>query len=91
METAPVAEACRAAGVPLLAVRAISDDLSTPLPVPFSEWFDASHQRPRPWRLLRYLLFHPGSIGPFVDFLRCLPRAGRALRDFLVRFLDRGD
>jgi nucleoside phosphorylase len=89
METGPVAEACRAAGAPLLAVRAISDTLATPLPVPFSEWFDTRHQRPRTFRLAKYLLLHPKSVGPFAAFLRGLPPARRALRDFLLHFLQR--
>lgn len=88
METAPIAEACRAAAVPLLAVRAISDDRSTPLPVPYAEWFDAERQRPRPWRLVRFLLLRPGSIGPFVHFLRDLHAARSALSDLLRHSLD---
>jgi adenosylhomocysteine nucleosidase len=87
METAPVAEACRAAGVPLLAVRAISDEAGTPLPVPFAEWFDLGRQRPRIWTLLKYLARHPGQVSPFASFVRGLAPARQALADFLVRFL----
>jgi adenosylhomocysteine nucleosidase len=90
METAAVAEACQAAGVPLLAVRTISDGLATPLPVPFAEWFDQERQRPRPWGLVKYLLRHPGSIGPFARFVRGLAPARRALAEFLIRFLNLG-
>jgi adenosylhomocysteine nucleosidase len=87
METASVAEACRAADVPLLAVRVISDDFSTPLPVPYAEWFDAARQRPQPGQLLCYLLRHPGSIGPFLTFLRGLRRARHNLSGFLLKIL----
>jgi nucleoside phosphorylase len=87
METAPVAEACQAAGVPLLAVRAISDEAGTPLPVPFPEWFDMRRQRPRVFGLLKYLITHPGRIGPFASFVRGLSPARQALADFLTRFL----
>jgi adenosylhomocysteine nucleosidase len=87
METAAVAEACRLAGVPLLAVRAISDGVTTPLPVPFGQWFDLGRQRPRPWALLKYLLRHPESIGPFTHFVRGLSPARRAMADFLARYL----
>jgi len=87
METASVAEACRAAGVPLLAVRAISDGATTPLPVPFAEWFDVRRQCPRRWGLLKYLALHPERVSPFVHFVRGLAPARGALADFLTRFL----
>ena len=88
METAVVAEACRVAGVPLLAVRAISDAADTALPMPFEEWFDLASQGPRRWRLLKYLACHPGQIRLFAQFVRGLAPARRALTDFLVRFLE---
>ncbi len=87
METAAVAEECRAAQVPLLAVRAISDTVETALPVPFEQWFDLEKQRPRRWALVRYLLKNPDRVGPFADFLRGLGPSRRALADYLVRFL----
>jgi adenosylhomocysteine nucleosidase len=88
METAAVAQACRAAQMPLLAVRAISDPASMALPVPFAEWFDLQRQRPRRFGLLKYLARHPDRVGPFADFLRGLAPARRALTDFLGRFLQ---
>ncbi len=87
METAAVAEACLGAGVPLLAVRAISDGAMTPLPVPFAEWFDLTRQRPRPWGLVKYLVRHPERVSPFARFVRGLAPARHALADFLSRFL----
>jgi adenosylhomocysteine nucleosidase len=87
METAAVAEACHTAGVPLLAVRAISDVATTPLPVPFAQWFDLRRQRPRRWTLLKYLVLHPERVSPFAQFLRGLAPARRSLADFLTRFL----
>ena len=88
METASVAAACRAAGVPLLALRVISDPASVPLPVPFAEWFDVRRQCPRRWALLKYLLRHPSHIGPFTDFIRGLKPARRRLTEFLLRFVN---
>ncbi len=88
METSTVAEACRAAGVPLLAVRAISDASTTALPVPFAHWFDLERQRPRPLALVKYLAAHPSGIVPFAQFVRGLAPARRALADFLSRFLS---
>ncbi len=87
METAAVADACRAAAVPLLAVRAISDSVTTALPVPFEVWFDPARQCPRRWRLLGHLLRHPERVSPFANFLRGLAPARRSLTDFLTRFL----
>lgn len=79
METAAIAQACQRAGVPLLSIRAISDTTRVPLPAPLAEWFDLARQRPRPRRLLAYLVRRPSAIGPFVRFVRGLPVARRAL------------
>ncbi len=87
METAPLAAACRAAGVPFLALRAISDRADEPLPIPFAVWFDLSRQRPRVFSLLVFLAQHPGRIPAFIRFVRGLPRARGALAGFLVIFL----
>ncbi len=87
METAAVAEACHATGLPLLAVRAISDGATTALPVPFAEWFDPHRQQPRPWGLVKYLAAHPAGVVPFARFVRGLVPARQALSDFLTRFL----
>ena len=87
METASVAAACAHAGVPLLAVRAISDPAREPLPVPFAEWFDLAAQRPRPLALVRYLARHPARIGPFVRFVRGLTPARHAFTRFVCEFI----
>ena len=87
MESETVAVACRAAGVPLLVVRTISDAADAPLPVPFAEWFDLQRQVPRKFGLVKHLLFHPGRIGPFAGFVRGLAPARRTLAEFLLRFL----
>ncbi len=87
METATLAAACAAADVPLLAVRAISDAASEPLPVPFAEWFDLAAQRPRPLALVRYLALHPVQIAPFTRFVRGLTPARQAFTGFLTAFI----
>ena len=87
METAAIAAACARAGVPLLAVRAISDPARAPLPVPFAEWFDLAAQRPRPLTLVRYLAHHRVQISPFIRFLRGLPPARHAFTRFVCRFI----
>src|SRR5207244_2077281 len=89
MESEAVAAACRAAGVPVLVVRTISDPAGAPLPVPFAEWFDLRRQQPQVVGLLKYLALHPGRIGPFAHFVRGLAPARHALAEFLVRFLKK--
>lgn len=79
METAAVAAACAAAGVPLLGVRVISDAATQPLPVPMAHWFDLHRQRPRPLALVCYLAKHPSKIAPFTRFVRGLSGARAAL------------
>lgn len=84
MESEAVAAACRAAGVPLLVVRTISDPADAALPVPFADWFDVQGQRPRVAGLLRYLATRPGQILPFARFVRGLTPARQALTRFLI-------
>jgi adenosylhomocysteine nucleosidase len=88
METGAIASACKRLGVPLLAVRAISDPADAPLPVPFPEWFDLARQRPRPVRLCTFLARHPSRILPFARFVRGLTPARKNLAAFLLRFIE---
>ena len=88
MESETIAAACRAAGVPLLVVRTISDPAGDDLPVPFADWFDIEGQRPNVLGLLKYLALHPGRIGPFARFVRGLAPARRSLAEFLLTFLE---
>lgn len=85
METGWIADACRAAGVPLLALRVISDDARTDFPVPASVMFDQVKQRPRLVALPLWLLAHPARIAPFVRFVRGLAPARRRLTDALEK------
>ncbi len=83
METAWIAEACSRAGVPLLALRVVSDAAGQSFPVPNAVLFDAARQRPRYVALPAWLGLHPWRIVPFVRFVRGLrparTRLGRAL------------
>jgi nucleoside phosphorylase len=79
METETLRDACRIDGLPVLAIRAISDPATTALPVPFAKWFDLARQRPRPLALLGYLLRHPRAIAPFARFVGSLGGVTRAL------------
>ncbi len=85
METATLAAFFDEKGVPFLALRAISDTAGEILPVPFEVWFDLHAQQPRPARLLRFLLDHPGRIVPFIRFVRTVTRVRRVLAQALVK------
>ena len=88
METGWIADACARAGVPLLAVRVVSDAAGQSFPVPNAVLFDAVRQRPRYVALPMWLLWHPWRIVPFVHFVRGLgparARLGRALGRLLT-------
>ena len=79
METDIIGAACAGAGVPLTAVRAVSDTAGEWLPVPFAVWFDTARQRARPLALVAHLLRHPSHIAPFTRFVLRLPRVAEAL------------
>jgi adenosylhomocysteine nucleosidase len=84
METAALAEECRAAGVPFMAIRVISDDAASDLPVPISACFDLHRQRPNTSGLVRYLALHPQRIVPFIRFVASLRAARLNLAHALV-------
>ena len=83
METAAVAHVCAEASVPMLALRVISDDAQTTLPVPGFLLWDLETQRPPIRRLLWHLVTHPGRIGPFVQMLKSLGPARARLTETL--------
>ena len=88
METAAIHRLCTARGIPMLAVRAISDAAGHDLPVPSAVWFDPQSQRPRPVALMLHLAAHPGRVGPFVRFVRGIHHARARLTDFLLATLE---
>ena len=81
MESDIIGAACAGAGVPLTAVRAVSDTARESLPVPFAVWFDTARQRARPLALVAHLLRHPSHIAPFTRFVLRLPRVAAALAE----------
>jgi len=90
METSAIAEACSGAGVPMLALRVISDTAHTALPLPFDVSYDLIRQRPRPAAVAYYLLRHPGSIAPLTRFIRHLGVAREELARCLMELLSDG-
>ena len=89
METAAIHRLCSARGIPMLAIRAISDTASQDLPVPAAVWFDTVRQRPRPISLVFYLAAHPGRIAPFARFVRGISCARASLTSFLLATLGK--
>jgi nucleoside phosphorylase len=89
METAALAAACAEAGVPLLALRLISDAHDEPLPLPVDIAWDFATQRPRRAAILGYLLRHPSAVVPLVQFLIRLPQLQRRLAATLRAILAR--
>jgi adenosylhomocysteine nucleosidase len=88
METAAIHRLCAARGIPMLAIRAISDTACQDLPVPAAVWFDMASQRPRPFPLVLHLATHPGRIAPFVRFVRGIGHARASLTAFLLAALQ---
>jgi len=88
METAAIHRLCGARGIPMLAVRAISDTACQDLPVPAAVWFDSARQRPRPLALVMHLATRPGRIAAFVRFVRGVYVARARLTEFLRAALE---
>ena len=87
METDIIGAACAGAGIPLTAIRAVSDTADEALPVPFPVWFDTARQRARPFALVAHLLRHPSHLAPFARFVLRLPRIAGALARAIVAAL----
>lgn len=79
METASIADACGKAGVPVIALRVISDAAGDRVAVPLEHCYDMAAQRPRAAGLLEFLGRHPGRIVPFARFVSGLGVARAAL------------
>ncbi len=88
METDVLERIFDGAGIPLLALRSISDRAADALPVPMEHWFDLASQRPRVGALLQYLAAHPRQILPFAAFVRGLAPARRHLAQALLALLS---
>jgi adenosylhomocysteine nucleosidase len=84
METGAIVEVCRAHGVSMLSLRAITDSPSEPFPAPPSVLFDIESQRTRFSRLLAYILRDPGSGWRLVRFGKRVARVRASLTDAVV-------
>ncbi len=87
METGSISEICKGHGVPMISLRAISDTPSDPLPAPADILFDIASQRTRHGRLFAYLLRHPGSIAPLLNFARRIKHVRADLTEAIIELV----
>jgi nucleoside phosphorylase len=87
METEFIARACAVHGIPLLALRVITDTPAKPFPAPPSVLFDIQQQRTHIVALARFFLAHPRRMPSLVQFARRISRARKALSNALVRIV----
>jgi nucleoside phosphorylase len=85
METEFIARACAVHGIPLLALRVITDTPTQPLPAPASVLFDIQRQRTHMLELATYLVAHPKRIPRLLQFAKRIRRARKVLADALVK------
>ncbi len=83
METEFIARACAAHGIPLLALRVITDTPTEPFPAPPSVLFDIQQQRTHIAVLARFFLAHPRRIPGLIQFARRVARARKILASAL--------
>jgi nucleoside phosphorylase len=87
METEFIARACAAHGIPLLALRVITDTPTQPFPAPPSVLFDIQQQRTHIAVLAKFFLAHPKRMPSVVQFARRIARARKTLSDALVQIM----
>ena len=83
METEFIARACTAHGIPLLALRVITDTPTQPFPAPANVLFDIQQQRTHIAVLARFFLTHPKRVPGLVHFARRVARARKILASAL--------
>lgn len=87
METRCIAAICEAAGIPLVALRAISDTLAEPFPAPPGVLFNVEKQRTELGRFAFYFARHPFEVPGLLRFIRQVGVARQALARGLTELL----
>lgn len=87
METFHIAEVCARADVPLIALRAVSDDAHTSLPVPKETLVHPITRRPDTPAMMMHLVLHPWKIPGFVRMVRQASLARRSLAEGIGRMV----
>jgi adenosylhomocysteine nucleosidase len=88
METAAVARVTSERGIPLLAVRAVSDDCDEELGFTVAEFCDAN-LRIRPLKVLATILKRPGIVPQLIRLAGNSRRAAEALATGIIAYLER--
>ena len=84
METEFIARACAAHGIPLLALRVITDTPTQPFPAPVNVLFDIQQQRTDMATLAKFFLAHPSRVPGLIQFARRITRARTILANALI-------
>jgi nucleoside phosphorylase len=87
METESIARACAAHGIPLLALRVITDTPRETFPAPPKVLFDIERQRTHALKLATFFLAHPKRIPRLIAFARRIARARKTLAEALVEVI----
>jgi adenosylhomocysteine nucleosidase len=87
METSAIAEACAAAGVPMLSLRAITDTPAFPFPAPPNVLFNIARQKTEFMPLFLHLLPRPMAIGKLLAFAKRVALARQNLTQGLEQIL----
>ncbi len=85
METSFIAEACASAGIPMLALRAISDTPAKPFPAPPHLLFDVERQRTPTLKLATHLVRHPSALLDLMRFAKQISGARANLTEALAK------
>jgi nucleoside phosphorylase len=88
METQFIADACRAASIPLVSLRVISDTPAAPLPAPPHVLFDLEAQKTNVRALTLHIARHPSSIVRLIAFARQIAIARARLASALAMLLQ---
>jgi nucleoside phosphorylase len=83
METEFIARACAVNGIPLLALRVITDTPAQPFPAPPSVLFNIQQQRTDIAVLAKFFLAHPTRMPALIQFARRIARAKKILASAL--------
>ena len=84
METRIIAAVAGERGIPVLALRSVSDTPEHPFPLPPAILFDVSRQRTLLRRLAGHLVANPRALPRLIRFSRQIATARRALADALL-------
>jgi len=87
METEFIARACTVHGIPLLALRVITDTPTQPFPVPPSALFDIQQQRTHIAALAKFFLLNPSRLANLIRFASRIAGTRTTLANVLVEIV----